>query len=170
MLIYWGPAPYRQHTGVQRRTASVSFRNVNVHAVRPAVDSRTDFNKPVLVGIADWKRKSRAVVREPTCKFDGFVKSGELLVVLGQSRSSEHYGPQASPSPSELTFYISPGYCGSVPSRSFRFYVDTRTDVNFPHVTVGQTLLFAAKVSSLHPPRATPTARTSAASSPPLWA
>ncbi|KAJ7609287.1 ABC-transporter extracellular N-terminal-domain-containing protein [Mycena polygramma] len=74
-----------------RRTAGVSFRNLNVHGV----GSPTDYKKTVgnvwleavsavrgVLGMGDGKRKIQ-ILRD----FDGLVKSGELLVVLGRPGS-----------------------------------------------------------------------------------
>ncbi|KAJ7910672.1 ABC-2 type transporter-domain-containing protein [Mycena leptocephala] len=140
-----------------RRTAGVSFRNLNVHGV----GSPTDYQKTIgniwlgaLTSVRGWlgmrtgKRKIQ-ILRD----FDGFVKSGELLVVLGRPGSGCSTFLKTI---SGLThgFTIEPesdiqyqGIPKELMHNDFRGEViyNAETDVHFPHLTVGQTLLFAAK-------------------------
>ncbi|KAK7055287.1 ABC-2 type transporter-domain-containing protein [Favolaschia claudopus] len=139
------------------RTAGVSFRNLNVHGV----GSPTDYQKTVaniwlragdslrgLMGMSTGKRKIQ-ILRD----FDGLVKSGEMLVVLGRpgsgcstflkTLSGLTHGFTVEPS-SDIQYQ---GIPADVMHREFRGEViyNAETDVHFPHLTVGQTLLFAAK-------------------------
>ncbi|KAJ7057894.1 ABC-2 type transporter-domain-containing protein [Mycena amicta] len=121
------------------RSAGVSFRNLNVHGV----GSPTDYQKNVAniwlgmlgsvkgwVGMGTGKSKIQ-ILRD----FDGIVKSGELLVVLGR------------PGSGCSTFLKTIAGQTHVMHDDFRGEViyNAETDVHFPHLTVGQTLLFAAK-------------------------
>ncbi|KAJ7128069.1 ABC-2 type transporter-domain-containing protein [Mycena filopes] len=139
------------------RTAGVSFRNLHVHGV----GSPTDYQKTVgnvwlgvvssvrvLFGMGNGKRKIQ-ILRD----FDGLVKSGELLVVLGRPGSGCSTFLKTI---SGLThgFTVEPeadiqyqGIPREVMHNDFRGEViyNAETDVHFPHLTVGQTLLFAAK-------------------------
>ncbi|KAJ7770562.1 ABC-2 type transporter-domain-containing protein [Mycena metata] len=139
------------------RTAGVSFRNLHVHGI----GSPTDYQKTignvwldafsslrVLFGMGNGKRKIQ-ILRD----FDGLVKSGEMLVVLGRPGSGCSTFLKTI---SGLThgFTVEPeadiqyqGIPREVMHKDFRGEViyNAETDVHFPHLTVGQTLLFAAK-------------------------
>ncbi|KAF7300618.1 hypothetical protein HMN09_00947000 [Mycena chlorophos] len=138
------------------RTAGVSFRNLNVHGV----GSPTDYQKTIgnvwlgmLGTVRGWvglghKRKIQ-ILRD----FDGLLKSGELLVVLGRPGSGcstflktiagETHGFTVD-SVSDIQYQ---GIPREIMHSDFRGEViyNAETDVHFPHLTVGQTLLFAAK-------------------------
>ncbi|KAJ7048481.1 hypothetical protein C8F01DRAFT_1280404, partial [Mycena amicta] len=157
------------------RSAGVSFRNLNVHGV----GSPTDYQKNVAniwlgmlgsvkgwIGMGTGKSKIQ-ILRD----FDGIVKSGELLVVLGRPGrpqwlldipqnyrwSNAWYVAswRFQQPPNSLTgFTVDPasdiqyqGIPKEVMHDDFRGEViyNAETDVHFPHLTVGQTLLFAAK-------------------------
>ncbi|KAF7349230.1 hypothetical protein MSAN_01712400 [Mycena sanguinolenta] len=139
------------------RTAGVSFRDLNVHGV----GSPMDYQKTVgnvwfgvlgslrgLLGMGTGKRKIQ-ILRD----FDGLVKSGELLVVLGRPGSgcstflktisglTHGFTVDAA---ADIQYQ---GIPSEVMHKDFRGEViyNAETDVHFPHLTVGQTLLFAAK-------------------------
>ncbi|KAJ6535720.1 ABC transporter CDR4 [Mycena capillaripes] len=137
------------------RTAGVSFRNLSVHGV----GSPTDYKKtvgnvwleavsPLRALMGTGKRKIQ-ILRD----FDGLVKSGELLVVLGRPGSGCStflktiagltHGFTVEPA-SDIQYQ---GIPKEVMHSDFRGEViyNAETDVHFPHLTVGQTLLFAAK-------------------------
>ncbi|KAF7289878.1 hypothetical protein MIND_01362200 [Mycena indigotica] len=139
------------------RTAGVSFHNLNVHGV----GSPTDYQKTVgniwlgmfsavrgWIGMGTGKRDIQ-ILRD----FDGLVKSGELLVVLGRPGSGcstflktiagQTHGFTVDPD-SDIQYQ---GIPKEVMHNDFRGEViyNAETDVHFPHLTVGQTLLFAAK-------------------------
>ncbi|KAJ7207127.1 ABC-2 type transporter-domain-containing protein [Mycena pura] len=139
------------------RTAGVSFRNLNVHGV----GSPTDYQKTIgnvwlgvfssvkgWLGMGTGKRNIQ-ILRD----FDGLVKSGELLVVLGRPGSGcstflktiagQTHGFTVDRE-SDIQYQ---GIPQGVMHSDFRGEViyNAETDVHFPHLTVGQTLLFAAK-------------------------
>ncbi|KAJ7512027.1 ABC-2 type transporter-domain-containing protein [Mycena galericulata] len=139
------------------RTAGVSFRNLNVHGV----GSPTDYQKTIgnlwlgmfsvakgWLGMGTGKRKIQ-ILRD----FDGLLKSGELLVVLGRPGSGcstflktiagQTHGFTVDES-SDIQYQ---GIPKEIMHRDFRGEViyNAETDVHFPNLTVGQTLTFAAK-------------------------
>ncbi|KAJ7716581.1 ABC-2 type transporter-domain-containing protein [Mycena maculata] len=139
------------------RTAGVSFRNLNVHGV----GSPTDYQKTIgniwlgmfstakgWLGMGTGKRKIQ-ILRD----FDGLLKSGELLVVLGRPGSGcstflKTIAGQTHGFTVEDTSDIQyQGIPKEVMHKDFRGEViyNAETDVHFPNLTVGQTLLFAAK-------------------------
>ncbi|KAJ7176335.1 ABC-2 type transporter-domain-containing protein [Mycena crocata] len=139
------------------RTAGVSFRNLNVHGV----GSPTDYQKTtgnlwlgVFSSVKGWLgmgtgRRKIQILRD----FDGLVKSGEMLVVLGRPGSGcstllktiagQTHGFTVD-SAADIQYQ---GIPSKVMHKDFRGEViyNAETDVHFPHLTVGQTLLFAAK-------------------------
>lgn len=70
-----------------RRSAGVSFRNLNVFGYGSAVDYQTNVGNMWLKGVGwvqrtlGWDRKVRIDILR---NFEGFVRSGEMLVVLGR--------------------------------------------------------------------------------------
>ncbi|KAF7350492.1 hypothetical protein MVEN_01354800 [Mycena venus] len=103
-----------------------------------------------LTGHGEWETQNPCEILRD---FDGLVKSGELLVVLGRpgsgcstflkTISGLTHGFTVEPS-SDIQYQ---GIPSDVMHRDFRGEViyNAETDVHFPHLTVGQTLLFAAK-------------------------
>ncbi|KAJ7627633.1 ABC-2 type transporter-domain-containing protein [Mycena polygramma] len=142
----------RDPEGFPKRTAGVTFRNLNVHGV----GSATDYQKTVgnsLFGAfsalgGGGKRKIQ-ILRD----FDGVLKSGEMLLVLGRPGSGcstflktiagETHGFTVEAS-SDIQYQ---GIPNDIMHKHFRGEViyNAETDVHFPHLTVGQTLSFAAK-------------------------
>ncbi|KAF7289891.1 hypothetical protein MIND_01363800 [Mycena indigotica] len=139
------------------RTAGVSFRNLNARGT----GLPTDFQKTVSniwvgayatakrwVGLGTGARDIH-ILRD----FDGLVRSGELLVVLGRPGSGcstflktiagQTHGFTVDVH-SDIQYQ---GISREVMHKDFRGEViyNAETDVHFPHLTVGQTLLFAAK-------------------------
>ncbi|KAJ7741755.1 ABC-2 type transporter-domain-containing protein [Mycena maculata] len=139
------------------RTAGVSFRNLNVHGV----GSPTDYQKTVgnvwlelfstakgWLGMGTGKRNIQ-ILRD----FEGLLKSGELLLVLGRpgsgcstflkTISGQTHGFTVDPI-SDIQYQ---GIPREIMHNDFRGEViyNAETDVHFPNLTVGQTLLFAAK-------------------------
>ncbi|KAJ3523927.1 hypothetical protein NM208_g12262 [Fusarium decemcellulare] len=151
-----------------RHTAGVSWRNLGVHGY----GDPTDYQKDVLnvtwrgpLSALNWfanrKRKVRIIN-----DFDGLVKSGELLLVLGRPGSGvstllktiagHTYGLHPD-SASEFNYQgknpdlvpiltNNPGIPWDLMHSNFRGEVvyQAETDIHFPQLTVGETLLFAA--------------------------
>ncbi|KAF5551419.1 ABC transporter CDR4 [Fusarium mexicanum] len=137
-----------------RYTAGVSWRNLGVHGF----SDPTEFQKDVVnviwrspLAALDWfaKRKQKVKI---ISDFDGLVKSGELLLVLGRPGSGvstllktiagHTHGLHLDDS-SEFNYQ---GIPWDLMHRNFRGEViyQAETDIHFPQLTVGDTLLFAA--------------------------
>ncbi|KAJ7076067.1 ABC-2 type transporter-domain-containing protein [Mycena belliarum] len=139
------------------RTAGVTFRNLNVHGFGSPTDYQTTTGNVWLgmfstvkrwMGMGTGLRKIQ-ILRD----FDGVVKSGELLVVLGRPGSGCSTFLKTI-SGQTHGFYVDPeadiqyqGIPKETMHKDFRGEViyNAETDVHFPHLTVGQTLTFAAK-------------------------
>ncbi|EXJ91459.1 ATPase [Capronia epimyces CBS 606.96] len=150
-----------------RRTAGVSYRNLNVHGWGTPTDYQKDVANVLLEGPALFNRlrgKGQRKIRILQ-DFDGLAKSGELLVVLGRPGRQDHHpsSPVRNCGCSTLLktiagkthgFYVDEastinyqGIPKEVMHKHFRGEViyQAETDVHFPQLTVGQTLLFAAR-------------------------
>lgn len=139
------------------RTAGVSFRDLSVHGY----GSPTDYQKTVgnlwldyfgklmrLVGAGKQLRKIQ-ILRD----FEGLVKAGEMLVVLGRPGSGcstflktiagETHGVTVD----DKSILQYQGIPATTMHRDFRGEVIymAETDVHFPMLTVGETLTFAAR-------------------------
>ncbi|KAF9890375.1 hypothetical protein FE257_006043 [Aspergillus nanangensis] len=137
-----------------RREAGVAFRNVSVHGFGSPTDYQKDvFNSVLQIGelfrtVTGTGKQKIQILRD----FDGLVKSGEMLVVLGRPGSGcstflktlagEMNGIHMEPN-SEMN------YQGITPKQmrnQFRgeAIYTAETDVHFPQLSVGDTLKFAA--------------------------
>ncbi|KAF8459891.1 putative ABC transporter [Kalaharituber pfeilii] len=136
--------------------AGVSFRNLNVHGF----GTPTDFQKNVaniwlslVEGVKSVFGQSGKTKIQILRDFEGVVKSGEMLVVLGRPGSGcstflktvagETHGFYVDDK-SEINYQ---GIPKEVMHKNFRGEViyQAETDVHFPQLTVGETLTFAAK-------------------------
>jgi hypothetical protein len=169
-----------------RYTAGVSWRNLSVHGF----SDPTEFQKDVLnviwrspLAALDWFAKRKQKVKIIT-DFDGLVKSGELLLVLGRpgryanddydrycdanikaqrcfysSQNGRWTYPRTAsrrlirvqlPRYPPHSSYLVPSNPLGIPwdlmHRNFRgeLIYQAETDIHFPQLTVGDTLLFAA--------------------------
>ena len=77
----------REPESYPRRSAGVSFRNLNVFGYGSAVDYQTNVGNLWLKGVG-WVQRmlgcERKVRIDILRDFEGFVRSGEMLVVLGR--------------------------------------------------------------------------------------
>ncbi|KAJ5725406.1 ABC multidrug transporter C [Penicillium malachiteum] len=137
-----------------QRQAGVSFRNLSVHGFGSPTDYQKDvFNSVLQVGalfrLATGTGKQKIqILRE----FDGLVKSGEMLVVLGRPGSGcstflktlagEMNGIYKDKT-SEMNYQ---GVSDKQMKKQFRgeAIYTAETDVHFPQLSVGDTLKFAA--------------------------
>ncbi|KAK2624440.1 hypothetical protein QTJ16_006390 [Diplocarpon rosae] len=106
------------------RTAGISYRNLSCHGYGDATDYQKTFGNYFLE-LGSIFNKVRGVGKRKIQilrDFDGLVKSGEMLVVLGRI-------------PKEIMHHDFRGEC----------IYQAEVDVHFPQLTVGQTLDFAAK-------------------------
>ena len=139
----------------QFRYAGVSFKNIEAHGF----GSPTDYQKNVgniwlgFTSFYRWlagERKQRIQILRD---FDGLVKAGEMLLVLGRpgsgcstllkTISGDTYGFFVGPE-SKINYQGIPAHQMHTQFRGEAIYM-AETDVHFPQLTVGQTLLFAAK-------------------------
>ncbi|KAM0471726.1 hypothetical protein ACHAP7_008991 [Fusarium lateritium] len=154
--LAWAKSVSKMHseTGFTNRKAGVCYQNLNVFGYGQA----TDFQKNVAnvwLEVASWPRqlmgygKTRIdIIRD----FDGVVKNGEMLVVLGppgsgcstflKTISGETNGIYVG----EDAYFNYRGISAQemhTRHRGEAIYT-AEIDVHFPHLTVGDTLTFAA--------------------------
>ena len=137
------------------RTAGVSFRNLNVYGFGTPTDYQKTFgNYPLEIGTIfnaiTGRGKSKIDILR---NFDGLVRSGEMLVVLGRpgsgcstllkTISGETNGFHVDPN-SKLNYQGIPMETMHHDFRGECMY-QAEVDVHFPQLTVGQTLAFAAE-------------------------
>lgn len=139
-----------------RRTAGVAFKNLNVHGFGAGTDYQADVGNvwlkiidPIknVLGLAKPSRID--ILRD----FEGLVKSGEMLVVLGppgsgcstflKTLTGETHGFNVDKS-SELNYQGVPPEHMHGRFRGEAIYT-AEVDVHFPMLTVGDTLTFAAR-------------------------
>ncbi|KFY50876.1 hypothetical protein V496_09128 [Pseudogymnoascus sp. VKM F-4515 (FW-2607)] len=136
------------------RTAGVAYKNLNVHGFGNPTDYQKTFgNYPLEVG--GWFNKIRGkgqrkiqILRD----FEGLVRSGEMLVVLGRPGSG--CSTMLKTISGETSgFFIDKestinyqGIAAEQMHNDFRgeCIYQAEVDVHFPQLTVGQTLKFAA--------------------------
>ncbi|KAL9123282.1 MAG: hypothetical protein Q9187_000154 [Circinaria calcarea] len=138
-----------------QRTAGIAFRNLSVHGF----GSPTDYQKDVFNSILSIGSLVRRLAGSGKNKlqildsFDGLVKSGEMLVVLGRpgsgcttllrTISGENNGTYVEPE----SYINYQGISANQMRGQFRgeAIYTAEVDVHFPQLTVGQTLAFAAR-------------------------
>ncbi|KAF9878804.1 hypothetical protein CkaCkLH20_03704 [Colletotrichum karsti] len=137
-----------------RLEASVAWRNLSVHGYGTDTDYQKDVLNVLLQGpmmvkqFFSNRRQKIDILRD----FDGIVKSGEMLLVLGRPGSGVSTLLKTIAGETEglhLGSHSHFSYQGipmETMHREFRGEViyQAETDIHFPHLTVGQTLLFAA--------------------------
>ncbi|CAL3967330.1 unnamed protein product [Diplocarpon coronariae] len=137
------------------RTAGISYRDLSCHGYGDPTDYQKTFGNSFLE-LGSVFNKIRGVGKRKIQilrDFDGLVKSGEMLVVLGRPGSGcstllktiagetngFHVDPNANINyqgiPKEIMHHDFRGEC----------IYQAEVDVHFPQLTVGQTLDFAAK-------------------------
>jgi len=137
-----------------QRQAGISFRNLSVHGFGSPTDYQKDvFNSVLQIGglfrsmTGSGKRKIQ-ILRD----FDGLVRSGEMLVVLGRPGSGcstflkTLAGEMNGIHKDEKTQMNYQGISDKKMRNQFRgeAIYTAETDVHFPQLTVGDTLKFAA--------------------------
>ncbi|KAL2831875.1 ABC-2 type transporter-domain-containing protein [Aspergillus pseudoustus] len=136
------------------RVAGVLFKNLSVHGF----GSPTDYQKDVLncfLGVGDIVRKLAGIKRQRIQilrEFDGLVKSGEMVVVLGKPGSGcstllkTIAGEMNGIEMSEDTVMNYQGIPAKAMHKNFKgeAIYTAETDIHFPQLSVGDTLLFAA--------------------------
>ncbi|KAF4631501.1 hypothetical protein G7Y89_g6633 [Cudoniella acicularis] len=136
-----------------QRTAGISYRELDVFGF----GSRTDYQKDILnvwfhaidVVKSSFRQKERIPI---LTDFDGLVKSGEMCLVLGRPGSGVSTLLKTISAKtdglwvSEQAQFNYQGISREHMASQFRGEIiyQAETDVHFPHLTVGQTLMFAA--------------------------
>ncbi|KAJ5805910.1 uncharacterized protein N7503_003512 [Penicillium pulvis] len=136
------------------RKAGVSFRNLSVHGFGSPLSYQKDFLNVVLQvgdivsGLVNHKDQKIQILRD----HNGLLRSGEMLLVLGRPGSGvstflktvagETKGLHLDSS-TEFNYQGIPRKAMQGQFRGDVIY-QAETDVHFPHLTVGQTLLYAA--------------------------
>ncbi|KAH8829423.1 ABC-2 type transporter-domain-containing protein [Flagelloscypha sp. PMI_526] len=140
------------------RSAGVSFKNLGVHGYGRPTDYQKDVGNLVLSAIGSVKEKlhigkSHVHKIQILNEFDGLIKQGEMLVVLGRpgagcstflkTISGDTHGFFVEPQ-SDIQYQ---GISYEQMHKHFRGEViyNAETEIHFPNLTVGDTLLFAAK-------------------------
>ncbi|PYH42416.1 pleiotropic drug resistance family ABC transporter [Aspergillus saccharolyticus JOP 1030-1] len=137
------------------RTAGVAFKNLSVHGY----GSPTDYQKDVLNSLLEFGTMFRKLIGAKMQKiqilrdFDGLVKSGEMLVVLGRPGSGcttflkTITGEMNGIEMSEESVLNYQGIPAKEMHNAFRgeAIYNAETDVHFPQLSVGDTLQFAAQ-------------------------
>ncbi|KAH8695317.1 ABC-2 type transporter-domain-containing protein [Talaromyces proteolyticus] len=136
------------------RSSGIAHRNLNAWGVGLDVNYQADVFSIFLRGVdlvRSWigRRERRVQILR---NFDGLVKSGEMLLVLGRPGSGvstylktiagETYGFHVNPE-SQFNYQ---GIPYDIMHSRFRGEViyQAETEIHFPQLTVGETLLFAA--------------------------
>lgn len=139
-----------------RRTAGVSFRNLSAFGYGTAADYQMDVANMWLKGLGwlrsamGWGKKVRIdILRD----FEGYIRSGEMLVVLGRPGSGcstflktiagETHGLWLDEG-KDIQYQ---GISWDEMHSRFRGEViyQAETEIHFPQLSAGETLLFAAK-------------------------
>ncbi|KAK5019225.1 hypothetical protein LTR16_000799 [Cryomyces antarcticus] len=142
--------------GLKQKRAGIVFRNLNVSGSGSALNLQKDvaslFMIPFRIGeyFNFGKKPEKQILRD----FDGLMKSGEMLIVLGRpgsgcstllkSMCGELHGLDLD---KNSTIHYN-GITQSQMLKEFKGEVvyNQEVDKHFPHLTVGQTLEFAASV------------------------
>ncbi|KAH8590585.1 AtrD, ABC-transporter [Bisporella sp. PMI_857] len=139
-----------------QRTAGVAYRNLNAHGYGQPTDYQKTFgNYPLEAGalfnkiIGRQTKTKIQILRD----FDGLIRSGEMLVVLGRPGSGCSTLLKTIAGETDGFFVDSASYINYQGISMAQMHKDFRgeciyqaeVDVHFPHLTVGQTLKFAAR-------------------------
>lgn len=142
-----------EHSVIQRR-AGIVWKNLKVCGSGSAINLQKNvgslFLAPLRIGEFLGKSSEKIILNE----FDGVLKSGEMLIVLGRPGSGcstllktlmgELHGLDLKPQ-SEIHYN---GISQKQMLKQFRGEIvyNQEVDKHFPHLTVGETLEFAARV------------------------
>ncbi|KAM3414607.1 Multidrug resistance protein CDR1 [Cercospora zeina] len=144
----------RDEEGIKVKRTGVAFHNVNVRGTGPALNIQSTvgslLSAPLRAGEI-WRARQK-VPRHILKDFNGLVKSGELLVVLGRpgagcstllkTLTGEMYGLQVDDD--TVIHYNGIEQGRMVKEFKGEVIYNQEVDKHFPHLTVGQTLEHAA--------------------------
>ncbi|KAH0534149.1 GTPase-activating protein [Glutinoglossum americanum] len=140
--------------GIKLRRAGFAFKNLNVSGSGTSLNLQQTVGSSLMAPLRprEFFKSGNAPERKILCNFDGVLKSGELLIVLGRpgsgcstllkTLSGELYGLKVD----ENSVIHYNGIPQEMMLKNFRGEVvyNQEVDKHFPHLTVGQTLEFAA--------------------------
>ncbi|KAI2636813.1 ABC-2 type transporter-domain-containing protein [Xylaria nigripes] len=141
--------------GKEFRTAGVAFQNLNVHGFGTATDYQKDVANVWIEGVSVASRllrRDKGTKIDILRNFDGLVRKGEMLVVLGPPGSGcttllkAISGETAGIYIDDKSYFNYQGISASemhTHHRGEAIYT-AEIDVHFPMLTVGDTLTFAA--------------------------
>ncbi|BCS12093.1 hypothetical protein ALUC_50139S [Aspergillus luchuensis] len=143
-----------------QRTAGVSFRNLSVHGYGRSTAYQKDFLNAILQvgdlvgGLINRRDRKLQILKN----HDGLLRSGEMLLVLGRPGSGVSTllktiaGQTKGLFLDDSTEFNYQGIEWDLMHQKFRGDVtyQAETDVHFPHLTVGQTLQYAALARTPH--------------------
>lgn len=142
------------------RTAGIAYKNLSVHGFGVPTDYQKTFgNYPLEIGslfqqlIGRREKTKIQILRD----FDGLVRSGEMLVVLGRPGSGCSTLLKAIAGETNGFFVDNRSYLNYQGIPASQMHLDFRgeciyqaeIDVHFPQMTVGQTLGFAARARGM---------------------
>ncbi|KIY64375.1 AtrD, ABC-transporter [Cylindrobasidium torrendii FP15055 ss-10] len=138
------------------RTAGVSYKNLNVYGYGKPTDHQKTVGNVLLdipANLASLLSRNKGKRIDILRNFEGLVKHGEMLVVLGRPGSGcttllktiagETHGFYVQDD-AEINYQGIPRKTMHKDFRGESIY-NAETDVHFPNLTVGQTLSFAAR-------------------------
>ncbi|KAL4929759.1 ABC-2 type transporter-domain-containing protein [Aspergillus undulatus] len=139
----------------RQRTAGVAFKNLRVHGFGSPTDYQKDvFNAILSVG-GLFRKLTKSGLQQVQIlhDFNGLVRSGEMLLVLGRPGSGcttflkTIAGEMNGICASDDTYMNYQGISAKDMQRHFRgeAIFNAETDVHFPQLSVGDTLTFAAR-------------------------
>ncbi|KAL4953269.1 ABC-2 type transporter-domain-containing protein [Aspergillus filifer] len=139
----------------RQRTAGVAFKNLRVHGFGSPTDYQKDvFNAILSVGGLFRKLTTSGLQKVQILHdFNGLVRSGEMLLVLGRPGSGcttflkTIAGEMNGICASDDTYMNYQGISAHDMQKRFRgeAIFNAETDVHFPQLSVGDTLTFAAR-------------------------
>ncbi|KAL4783556.1 ABC-2 type transporter-domain-containing protein [Aspergillus varians] len=143
------PARFRQ------RTAGVAFRNLGVHGFGSPTDYQKDVFNAILSLAGMVRQQTKAGLQKVQIlhDFNGLVRSGEMLLVLGRPGSGcttflkTIAGEMNGIYTSDDAYMNYQGISAQDMQKRFRgeAIFNAETDVHFPQLSVGDTLTFAAQ-------------------------
>ena len=135
-----------------KRTSGIAYKNLSCHGFGQPTDYQKTFGNYPLEFASLFRKKQQTKI-QILRDFDGLVRSGEMLVVLGRPGSGcstllkTIAGETDGYYVDENSYINYQGIPKETMHKDFRgeCIYQAEVDVHFPQLTVGQTLLFAAR-------------------------
>lgn len=142
------------------RTAGIAYRNLNVHGFGQPTDYQKTFGNYPLEAVSLFQRlmgQRQQTKIQILRDFDGLVRSGEMLVVLGRPGSGCSTLLKTIAGETNGFFVDADSHLNYQGISKEQMHHDFRgeciyqaeVDVHFPQMTVGQTLGFAARARGM---------------------